>query len=147
MCAPFFPNLTRFGCCYNGIRTLIVFRHRNSSIGTSICWWNWHTRLYHPLFGSTSSHEERLCCLIYIRDCLSESRHCDLGLKSVEGIWLEILITKSSNISFSTLFCPPVGSQFISPDFNTRLEDSLSLAIAENKEILLVGNLNADFCT
>ena len=25
MCAPFFPKLIRFGCCYNGIRTLIVF--------------------------------------------------------------------------------------------------------------------------
>lgn len=77
--------------------------------------------------------------------CMSVSRHYDLGLKSVEGIWLEILITKSTNISFSTLFRPPVGSQFISADFNTRLEDSLSLAIDENKEILLVGNLNADF--
>ena len=76
---------------------------------------------------------------------MSVSRHYDLGLKSVEGIWLEILITKSTNISFSTLFRPPVGSQFISADFNTRLEDSLSLATAENKEILLVGNLNADF--
>jgi len=43
------------------------------------------------------------------------------------------------------VFCPPVGLQFISEDFNTELEDSRSLAIADNKEIFLVGDLNAYF--
>ena len=83
--------------------------------------------------------------VVYVRDCLSLSRRYDLESKSVEGIWLKIRITKSTNILFSTLFRPPVGSQFINADFNPKLEDSLSLAIAENKEILLVGNLNANF--
>ena len=57
---------------------------------------------------------------VYVRDCLSVSRHYDLGLKSVEGIWLEILITKSTKSLLSTLFRRPVGSQFISEDFNTK---------------------------
>ena len=61
------------------------------------------------------------------------------------GIWLEILITKSTTILFGTLYRPPVGSQFIGAASNTKLEESLSLAIAENKEILLVGDLNASF--
>ena len=82
---------------------------------------------------------------VYVRECWSVSKCYDLESKSVEGIWLDILITKSTNILFGTLYYPPVGSQFISADFNTKLEESLSLAIADNKEILLVGDMNANF--
>ena len=34
---------------------------------------------------------------------------------------------------------------FISADFNAKLEDTLGLATTENNEILLVGDLNANF--
>ena len=82
---------------------------------------------------------------VYVCDCLSVSRRYDLEQESVERIWLQILITNSTNILFGILYRlyrPPVGSQFISADFNTKLEESLSLAIAENNvEILLVGDL------
>jgi len=36
----------------------------------------------------------------YVGDCLSVSRCSDFELKSADGIWLEILITKSTNILF-----------------------------------------------
>ena len=83
--------------------------------------------------------------LVYVRNCVSVSRRYDLESKSIEGIWLEILITKSKNILFGSLYRPPISSQFISADFNAILEDTLSLAATENKEILLVGDLNANF--
>ena len=76
---------------------------------------------------------------------MSVSRCFDLESNSIEGIWLEILIAKSKNILFASLYRPPVGSQFISTYFNTTLEETLGLAMAENKEILLVGDLNANF--
>ena len=76
---------------------------------------------------------------------MSVSRRYDLESKSIEGIWLEILITKSKNILFGSLSCPPISSQFISADFNAILEDTLGIAATENKEILLVGDPNASF--
>ena len=82
---------------------------------------------------------------VYVRDCVSVSRRFDLESNSIEGIWLEILIAESKNILFGSIYRPPVGSQFISADFNATLEDTQGLAMAENKEILLVGDLNANF--
>ena len=64
---------------------------------------------------------------VYVRDFVSVSRRFDLESNSIEGIWLEILIAKSKIILFASLYRPPV------------------LAMAENKEILLVGDLNATF--
>ena len=43
------------------------------------------------------------------------------------------------------MYHPPVSSQFISADFNAELEDTLGLAMTDNKGILLVGYLNANF--
>ena len=82
---------------------------------------------------------------VYVRDCVSVSRRFDLESNSIEGIWLGILIAKSKIILFGSLYRPPFGSQFISADFNATLEDTQGLAMAENKEILLVGDLNATF--
>jgi len=82
--------------------------------------------------------------LVYIRNSVSVSRHYDLESKSIEGIWLEILIAKSKNDLLESLYCPPISSQLISPDFNTIPEDTLGLVTTENKEILLVGDLNAN---
>ena len=74
---------------------------------------------------------------------MSVSRRFDLESNSIEGIWLEILIAKSKIILFGALYRPPVGSQFISADFNATLEDTQGLAMAENKEKVMVGDLNA----
>ena len=83
--------------------------------------------------------------LAYVRNHVSVSRCCDLESKPIEGIWLKILITKSRNIPFVSLYHPPTSSQFISADFNAKLEDTLGLAMTEKKGILLVGDLSTNF--
>ena len=42
--------------------------------------------------------------VVYVRDCVSVSRRFDLESNSIEGIWLEILIAKSKNILFGSLY-------------------------------------------
>ena len=76
---------------------------------------------------------------------MSASRRYDLESKSIEGIWLEIIIAKPKNILIGSLYRPPVSSQFISADFDNKLEETLGLVATDNKEILLVGDLNATF--
>ena len=82
-----------------------------------------------------------MICIVFMWK--NVSRQVRMGL--LERWRLEILIAKSKNILFGSLYRPPNSSQFISADFNAKLEDTLGLATTENKEILLVGDLNANF--
>ena len=83
--------------------------------------------------------------MVYLLDSLPVMRRVDLESPSAESIWLELLIPKSKNILLGTVYRPPVGSQFLSTDFNSEFEESINKAAAEEKEIILMGDLNANF--
>ena len=91
------------------------------------------------------SHSKGGGVVVYVKDSLLVSRRTDLESTNVEGVWLEIFITKSRNILLGSLYRPPVGSQHLSNNFNVELEESINLAASESKEILLIGDLNANF--
>ena len=40
---------------------------------------------------------------------------------------------------------PPVGSNYLHPEFNAEIKESLDNAIAEEKEVIILGYLNANF--
>ena len=76
-------------------------------------------------------------------------RHWDIstlrrnGLEKglVEGIWIAILIPKSKSLLVGAVHRPPVGSNYLHPEFNAEIKESLDNAIAEGKEVIILGLL------
>ena len=83
--------------------------------------------------------------IMYVLDSLITTRRPDLESSSVESIWIELSIRKSRSILLGTIYRPPVGSQYLKAGFNSEFEESLDSALAEEKEIILMGDLNANY--
>ena len=43
------------------------------------------------------------------------------------------------------MYRPPVASNYLHPEFNAEIKESLGNAIAEKKEVIILGYLNANF--
>ena len=83
--------------------------------------------------------------MVYIVEDISAIRRNGLELGLVEGIWIEILIPKSKSLLVGAVYRPPVGSNYLHPEFNAEIKESLDNAIAEEKEVIILGYLNANF--
>ena len=58
---------------------------------------------------------------------------------------IEIIVNKSKNIVITTHYRPPNTSKYLPINHNELFSESLSLSSAESKEVILLGDLNANY--
>ena len=51
------------------------------------------------------------------------------------------LIPKSKSLLVGAVYCPPVPSNFLHPQFNAEIKESFDNAIVEEKEVIILGLL------
>ncbi|CAB4019684.1 Hypothetical predicted protein [Paramuricea clavata] len=83
--------------------------------------------------------------LCYIRDGISFQRRKDLEIDGVEAIWVEVFIVNSKSILICIVYKPPDSSLYLDKNFNSKFDNMLDIAINENKEVILAGDLNCDY--
>lgn len=88
------------------------------------------------------SHGGVLC---YIRSDIIYVRRSDLENTDIEAIWIEILVKNSSSILICIMYRPPDSSKYLYKDFDSSFDDMISLAVSENKESILSGDLNCNY--
>ena len=81
----------------------------------------------------------------YVRDDILVTRRDDLEIDSVEGLWLEIVVTKSRNFLLGTFCGPDSSSQYYDNQFMTKLHIILACAAVQGKETILTGEFNCCF--
>ena len=81
----------------------------------------------------------------YIRDDIEWIRRNDIENSFMECIWIEVNIKLSRSILICILYRPPDSSKHLSPKFNGSFSECLSNIASENKEIVIMGDLNVDF--
>ena len=82
---------------------------------------------------------------MYIKDTLCWHRRYDLETHDIECIWIELSINKSRPILLGNIYRPPDTSFYLPEDFNEKLETMLERINCEEKETLLLGDMNCDF--
>ena len=82
---------------------------------------------------------------IYIANKLNWIRRSDLELEGIECIWIELIIKKSSNILVSSFYRPPESSEYLPKNFNSLFSDMLMKVSIENKESVILRDINADY--
>ena len=80
----------------------------------------------------------------YIRNDLSWHRRPDLQNDKIEAIRIEISIPKSRPILICFMYRPPDTSKYLKEDFDALFSDMMSSCTAEDKELILAGDLNCD---
>ncbi|CAB3997083.1 Hypothetical predicted protein [Paramuricea clavata] len=79
---------------------------------------------------------------VYVKRNILVTRREDLGNVDVEGLWLEISLPKSRGFLVGTFY--PNSSNHHDKDFMFKLNNSLDIASAQGKEVLITGDLNVD---
>ena len=82
---------------------------------------------------------------VYIKQGLSWHRRYDPEVDGVECLWIEILLPKCKGFLVGNIYRPPDGSKYLEKDFDPKLDDMLDSVIAEEKEVLLLGDLNCNY--
>ncbi|XP_057296255.1 uncharacterized protein LOC130625211 [Hydractinia symbiolongicarpus] len=82
--------------------------------------------------------------IVYIRDDLEWQRRFDLE-SDIESIVVEIFVEKSKSFIVCVMYRPPDSSLHGTKNFETCLDDFLTISSTEDKETLLLGDLNIDY--
>ena len=81
----------------------------------------------------------------FIRNDLGWQRRTDLEYDGVEAIWLEIFIKNARSLLVCNIYRPPITSKYLHPEFETVFEDMINTSMCEDKQTILVGDMNADY--
>ncbi|MCU7801396.1 MAG: hypothetical protein KZQ70_15025, partial [gamma proteobacterium symbiont of Lucinoma myriamae] len=76
--------------------------------------------------------------IIYTKSCLSCTRRIDLETNDLETIWLEVKRNKQKAFLMCYSYRPPTSTV----DWIIKMENSIEKAISDQKEIILLGDLN-----
>ena len=79
------------------------------------------------------------------RNDLSWLRRKDLENDKIEAIWIEIFPQKSKSILICFLYRHVDTSSYLSKEFYLLFDDMLTTVNAENKEVILAGDLNCNY--
>ena len=60
-------------------------------------------------------------------------------------IWLEICFKHTSSFFVGILYRPPYSSKYLSSDFDVSFEKSLDDLVSEDKEKIILGDINCDY--
>lgn len=73
------------------------------------------------------------------------NRRCDLEQDDIECLWFEILFPKTKRFLIGIIYRPPDSSKYLPADFNCKFESMLSTLSAENRECVLLGDMNCNY--
>ena len=82
---------------------------------------------------------------VYISSSIPFQRRMDLEQEDVECIWIETLFPKTKCFLVGIIYRPPDSSKYLCVNFNCKFESVLSTVSAENKECILLGDINCNF--
>ena len=82
----------------------------------------------------------------YIKDGVPYTRRVDLERGDLELVWLEISFTNCKSFFLvGVLYRPPDTSKHTSKNFQKSLRDVLNITTSENKEAIILGDINCDY--
>ena len=81
----------------------------------------------------------------YIEKDLNWQRRTDLEKENIEAIWIELFVKNSSSILICIIYRPPDSSKYLSSTFEEKLDDVLMTTAVEEKETIILGDINCDF--
>ena len=81
----------------------------------------------------------------FIRNDLGWQRQTDLEKDGIESIWLEIFIKNAKSLLVCNIYKPPNTSKHLHPEFETIFENMMNTSVCENKETILLGDMNTDY--
>ena len=82
---------------------------------------------------------------VYIKQGLSWHRRYDLEVDGVKCLWIEILLQKCKGFLVGNIYRLPDGSKYLDKDFDPKLDDMLDSLMADEKEVLLLGDPNCNY--
>ena len=82
---------------------------------------------------------------IYIREDLNYQQRLDLENHELEALVIEIFIKHSKSLLISVIYRPPDSSKYLNRNFQCVFNDFITMAMSENKEFILSGDLNCDY--
>ena len=82
---------------------------------------------------------------VYVKNSMEWKRRDDLESESTECIWLETFTHNTKSLLIAIYYRPPNTSKHLSKNFNQSFNDSLTDAQNERKEIIVLGDLNANY--
>ncbi len=82
---------------------------------------------------------------LFLREDLNWQRRIDLEAVENESIWIELLIKHSKSILLCLCYRPPDSSKHLHKAFNSEFSNSITMALAENKETIIIGDLNCNY--
>ena len=82
---------------------------------------------------------------MYLSNNISFIRPNDLELSDIESIWIEITCKFAKNFLVCCLYRPTSSSRYLPHNFNARMKDMLTMATAEHKEIIIMGDVNVNY--
>ena len=82
---------------------------------------------------------------VYVKNGLEWKRRTEWESDSTECIWLEIFIKNTKSLLIACYYRPPNSSKHLSKNFNNAFNESLIAAQKEQKEIIILGDFNANY--
>ena len=82
---------------------------------------------------------------VYIKEGTNYLRRTDLEVANIECIWLEILLPLTKSFIIGILYRPPDSSKHLNKNFNNTFCNRLASINSENKEIIVLGDINCDY--
>ena len=82
---------------------------------------------------------------VYVKENMSFDRRQDLEVEGIECCWLQINVRNSRSLLVGILYRPPDTSRYLNEDFEQSFDDMLGTAIAEEKETIIMGDINCNY--
>ena len=83
---------------------------------------------------------------MYVKNDVKVMRRPDLEESTMEGLWVEVCPPKSRSFLIGKFNKPPTPLNHAVKDSMPIFDSCLKRAMATNKEVIITGDLNCDFC-
>eukprot|EP00112_Aurelia_sp_Birch-Aquarium-sp1_P026369 Seg932.4 transcript_id=Seg932.4/GoldUCD/mRNA.D3Y31 product="hypothetical protein" protein_id=Seg932.4/GoldUCD/D3Y31 len=81
----------------------------------------------------------------YVSDNIPYHRRHDLESNDLECVWIEIIFPKTKGFLVGVIYKPPDSSKHLTENFEEKLNEMLATVMAENKECILLGDMNCNY--
>ena len=82
---------------------------------------------------------------MYLSSKMCFDRRKDLEYDNIECIWVEIICRFAKNFLVCCMYKSPSSSRYLPNNFNDRMQAMLSTATAENKEVIVLGDVYVNY--
>ena len=80
----------------------------------------------------------------YVFENIPYQRRHDLEWNDLECIWIEIIFAKTKGFLVGVIYRAPDSSNHLSENFEEKLNKVLETVMADNKECILMGDMNCN---